>query len=378
MKRILFFALTVIVAMACKPCKPDYTLIPAAAFDTVIDGKKIALFTLENGHGMAVQVTNYGARMVALWVPAKSESKDVIWGYSSIAGYVHSTDLFSGPIVGRYGNRIAKGRFSLNDKAYQTTINNGENHLHGGTNGWWSKIWDARMGKDEEGNQAVIMNYRSADGEEGYPGNVDIQVTYALLKDNSLKISYKANTDAPTVINATSHAYYNLHGTSAKSTNSHILKINAEYYTPTDEGLIPTGEIATVEGTPLDFRKPTAIGDRIETDFLPLKYGKGYDHNWVLSGSTVGIRTAAVVYEPSTHIEMTVLTDQPAMQFYSGNFMDGKDHGKRGDVHNFRTGIALETQNYPDAPNHANFPSAVLLPQDTYKHVCIYKFAVRK
>lgn len=382
MKRFLIFlslaALILIAQAACQSSKSQYSLIAAEAFDTVIDGKKVELLTLENGSGMAVQVTNYGARLVALWVPAKDGFRDVIWGYPTIGEYLRSTDVFCGPIVGRYGNRIAQGRFTLGDKTYQTTINNGENHLHGGKNGWWSKVWDAEKGVDEEGNSVIRMTYRSPDGEEGYPGNVVVTVTYALLKNNSLKISYQANTDAPTVINPTSHAYFNLHGTTAHSTNSHVLQINAEAYTPTDEGLIPTGEILSVEGTPLDFREPRSIGERIEADFLPLKYGKGYDHNWILSGPPVGVREAATVYEPATGIEMKVLTDQPALQFYSGNFMDGKDIGKRGDKHTFRTGIALETQNYPDAPNHANFPTAVLLPQDTYKHVCLYTFAVRK
>lgn len=375
---IAAMALTVGLCSFCSSPKSNYTMLKAKDFDTVLNGHKVGLYTLENKNGMAVQITNFGARLVSVWVPSKKGWEDVIWGFSTIREYLNTNDLFCGPIVGRYGNRIAKGKFSLNGKEYQTSINNGENHLHGGSAGWWSKVWDAKAVKDEQGNQALQLSYYSPDGEEGYPGNVLIQVTYTLLSDNSLKISYKANTDMPTVLNPTSHAYFNLHGNTAQSTNTHILKINADAFTPTDSGLIPTGKVVPVEGTPLDFRKPTMIGARIDQDFEPLRFGKGYDHNWVLNGSSVGMKEAAVVFEPSTGIEMTVFTDQPGLQFYSGNFMDGKESGKRGDKHNFRSGIALETQNYPDAPNHENFPSSVLLPQDTYHHTSIYKFTVKK
>ena len=257
------------------------------------------------------------------------------------------------------------------------TINDGENHLHGGSGGFWSKVWQGRSVINADSSESVVLTYQSPDGEEGYPGNLSITVTYTLTNENQLVIGYEATTDAPTVINPTSHSYFNLHGTTAQSTNSHVLQINAGSFTPTDAGLIPTGEIASVEGTPLDFRQPTPIGERIEADFEPMKLAKGYDHNWVLDKTGSAFSEAAVVYEPATGIVMTVTTDQPGMQFYSGNFMDGKDTGKRGDKHNFRTGVAFETQNFPDAPNHPNFPNPVLRPGETYMQTCIYAFGTK-
>lgn len=335
-------------------------------------------YTLQNNNNMSVKVTDFGARIVSICVPSADGSiKDVVWGYDTVEEYFNSTDKYCGPIVGRFGNRIGKGKFSIDSTEYTLTINDGENHLHGGTGGFSTKIWQANV----LGPGQVEMSYLSKDGEEGYPGNLKVSVTYTLTDDNSLKISYKATTDAPTIVNLTSHAYFNLHGTSRSSINSHILTINADNYTPTDKGLIPTGEIASVEGTPLDFRTPTAIGERINTtDFEPISFAGGYDHNWVLNRDGLGngdIAPAAEVYEPATGIVMRVLTDQPGLQFYSGNFMDGKDKGRNGDVHNYRTGIALEAQNFPDAPNHGNFPSAVLLPGEEYIHNTIYSFSIR-
>ncbi len=354
-------------------------LLDAGAFVKDLNGKQTALYTLENKNGMVVQLTNYGARVVALWVPAADGSmRDVVWGYESIDGYLASTDLYCGPVVGRYGNRIDEGRFTLDGKEYTLTINNGINHLHGGTGGFECRVWDAVQTTTDSGDPAVAMNYCSVDGEEGYPGNLDITVTYSLNDSNELVIDYLATTDAPTIINPTSHVYFNLHGTSAESTNSHVMKINASAFTPTDDGLIPTGEIRPVEGTPLDFRTPHVIGERIgETDYEPIAFGCGYDHNWVLDAAVVGTELpAAEVYEPESGIVMKVYTDQPGIQFYSGNFMDGKDVGKRGDVHHYRSGIALETQNFPDAPNHGNFPSAVLRPGEKYTQYTRYAFEV--
>lgn len=376
----LFILTSVILAVACcSKAKTNVDLLPQASFDTVLNGKAVTLYTLENKDGMAVQITNYGARMVAVWVKSKDGSfKDVVWGYSSIKDYLNATDGNAGPIVGRYGNRIGDGKFTLDSVAYQLDINNGKNHLHGGKLGFSTKVWDAVQGETADGEQYVTLSYLSPDGEQGYPANVTINVKYTLKKDNSIEIAYDATTDAPTIVNPTSHAYFNLHGTSAESTNSHLLTIYAEQFTPTDSTLIPTGEILSVEGTPLDFRKSTAIGDRINSDYQPIVFGKGYDHNWVLVKSAPAtMSVAADVYEPATGILMTVSTDQPGLQFYSGNFMDGVDVGKRGDLHNYRSGIALETQNFPDAPNHANFPSAVLRPGETYKHIAVYKFDVK-
>lgn len=381
MKKTILIAIVALVALSCDCNKPttNVKLFETSAFDTTLNGQAVSIYTLTNANGMAAQVTNFGARLVDLWVPAADGTfKDVVWGYETIAAYLNSTDKFCGPIVGRYGNRIGKGAFAIGDQKYQLTINNGENHLHGGTDGFWNKVWSAQMICDSVGGQALELSLVSPDGDQGYPGNVTIIVTYSLNNDNELKIAYSAITDKATIINPTSHAYFNLHGTSLNSTNSHILTLNADNYTPTDMGLIPTGEIAAVEGTPLDFRTPTAIGDRVDADFEALAFGKGYDHNWVLNkaDSSKSVTLAAEVYEPATGVKMQVLTDQPALQFYSGNFMDGLDTGKNGDPHNFRTGIALEAQNYPDAPNHSNFPSSLLMPGEEYTQTTIYKFLV--
>jgi aldose 1-epimerase len=380
MKKISFLLLIMAIAFsACTSKKSGVQLFPASNFNCTVEGQKVSLYTLKNEKGMTVQVTNYGARLVDLWVPTKDGSfKDVIWGFENIKGYLNATDMFAGPIVGRFGNRIGKGQFALNGKSYQLTLNNNGNHLHGGINGFYKKVWEARPFKNNKGEDAVELSYKSPAGEEGYPGNLNLKVTYAITANNELSINYTATTDGATIINPTSHCYFNLHGTTAQSSNSHVVTIFADKYTPTDSMLIPTGEIAPVENTPLDFRKPTAVGERIKADFTALKYGKGYDHNFVLNKKAGELSLAAEVYEPETGIIMKVSTDQPAIQFYSGNFMDGKDTGKRGDKHTYRTGIALEAQNYPDAPNHANFPSAVLKPGETYKQVTIYGFETKK
>lgn len=369
----------VLAFSACTSYKKTAQLFPATNFDTIIDGKNVSLYTLRNENGMSVQITNYGARLVDLWVPDKDGNfQDVIWGFEKIGDYLKATDIFAGPIVGRYGNRIGKGQFTIDGKAYQLTLNNNGNHLHGGSKGFFSKVWDAHTFKNEKGEEAVELTYLSPSSEEGYPGDLKVKVVYAVTEKNELSISYEATTDTTTIINLTSHAYFNLHGSTAQSSNSHILTIHADKYTPTDSLLIPTGEIADLTNTPLDFRKPTAVGERIKTDFLALKYGLGYDHNFVLNKKGREMSLAAEVYEPATGIVMKVSTDQTAIQFYSGNFMDGKDTGKRGDKHTYRTGIALEAQNYPDAPNHLNFPSAVMKPGNKYQQVTVYAFEVKK
>jgi len=368
-----------LVLSACTSSLKTAQIFPQSNFDTIVNNKKVSIYTLKNANGMTAQVTNYGARLVDLSVPDKDGNfQDVVWGFEKISGYLNATDLFAGPIVGRYGNRIGKGQFTIDGKPYQLTLNNNGNHLHGGLDGFYKKVWDARSFKNDKGEEALELSYLSPAGEEGYPGNLKIKVIYAITASNELTINYEASTDAATIINPTSHVYFNLHGNSAQSSNSHILTLFADKYTPTDSLLIPTGEIATVENTPLDFRKPTAVGERIKADFVALKYGKGYDHNFVLNKKAGEVTLAAEVLEPATGIIMKVSTDQPAIQFYSGNFMDGKDTGKRGDKHNYRTGIALEAQNYPDAPNHANFPTAILKPGATYKQTTIYAFEVKK
>ena len=385
-RNLIRSAAAALLAVTCAGCCGNkgtgIELLQEEAFNKTADGKVISLYTLENSNGMTVQLTNYGARIVALWVPSADGFKDIVWGYDSIDAYLNAGDKYSGPVVGRYGNRIKDGKFTLDGKEYRLTVNENGNQLHGGAGGFSTKVWDAEQFTDTEGNPAVKMTYLSADGEEGYPGNLTISVTYTLTPENEVVIDYNATTDAPTILNPTSHVYYNLHGTSAKSTDSHLMTIYADGYTPTDAELIPTGEIAPVEGTPMDFRTATAIGARMDTpDFEPLRLGKGYDHNWVLNKTTDGTHTgahiAAEVYEPETGIIMKIYTDQPGLQFYAGQGMDGKETGKRGDIHNVRSGIALETQNFPDAPNHENFPSSVLRPGETYTQHTVYAFSLK-
>jgi len=378
MKTYLAFVLMLFVAVSSCTQNKNIEIIPADNFKTEINGKQTSLYTLTNEKGMTVQITNYGARVVALWVPDKNGNfQDVVWGYSTIQEYLKSTDIYCGPIVGRYGNRINKGQFSLNSKNYQLTINNNGNHLHGGTIGFERKVWDAKLIK-VDGNQAVELSYTSPDGEEGYPGKLTIKVTYIVTNNNELTIKYSATTDAPTIVNPTSHCYFNLSGTAANTILSHQLKINALKYTPVAKGLIPTGELLPVKGTPLDFTRFTAIGARIDTPNEQLALGKGYDHNYVLNKKSGESGIAAEIYSDQTGILMKVITDQPGLQFYSGNFMDGTLTGKRGDIHAFRTGFALEAQNFPDAPNHLNFPSAVLNPGETYTQATTYVFGIKK
>lgn len=380
MKRLLFFVAAAAAMAGCgqKPKAGQPKLLDKTAFETSLDGKPVSLYTLTNDSGTVLQLTNYGCRMLALWVPATDGTfKDIVWGYESINDLL-AGDTNSGPVVGRYGNRIGSGRFTLDGVEHQLNINNGANHLHGGPRGWASKVWDAVEFTDPTGNQAVKMTLVSPDGDENYPGTVTIDVTYTLTPKNEVVLDYRAVTDAPTVINPTSHAYFNLHGTATEPAVSHVMTIYADAFTPTDQGLIPTGEIRPVDGTPLDFRVPTVIGERINSNYEPIVFGKGYDHNWVLNQSSPGeVTLAAEVYEPSTGILMMVYTDQPGMQFYSGNFMDGTDKGKYGEVHNYRTGIALETQHFPDSPNHDNFPSTVLRPGEVYTQHTVYAFSVK-
>lgn len=383
MRRIFLFLTASVLLGSCTnaPGGNGVELLDDEAFRTEIDGRQTGLYTLCNDNGMTVQITNYGARIVALWVPsADGGFRGVVWGFEKIGDYIASPDNYCGPIVGRYGNRIGKGRFTLDGREYRLTINNGENHLHGGSGGFECRVWEAKEFTSPEGDPALALSYRSPDGEEGYPGNLDITVTYTLTRSNELKIDYSATTDAPTVLNPTSHVYYNLHGTTARSTDSHLLTIHASRFTPTDAGLIPTGELLEVEGTPLDFRTPRTIGERIDDrSYEPLRFGNGYDHNWVLDNYRPHeIAPAAELYEPATGIRMRILTDQPGLQFYAGQGMDGRETGKRGDRHAFRTGIALETQNFPDAPNHPNFPSAVLRPGEVYSQHTVYAFETDK
>lgn len=380
MKKILFSAIVLAALSASCSHKVDngVRLLDESAFCTELDGRDVALYTLRNSNGMTVQITNYGARVVSLWVPASDgRFRDVVWGLPDIDSYLNAKDIYAGPVVGRYGNRIGGGRFELDGKVYQLSVNEHGNQLHGGAGGFSTRVWEGRTAVSEDGCESLELSYFSPDGEEGYPGNLKISVTYSLTADNGLKIGYEATTDAPTVLNPTSHVYFNLHGTSSRSTDSHFLTIYADSITLTDSQLIPTGEMLAVDGTPMDFRKAMPIGPGMDRkDFEPVRIGGGYDHNWVLEkGMAYG--KAAELYEPSTGICMEIFTDQPGLQFYGGQGMNGKDIGKWGESHDRRTGVALETQNFPDAPNHDNFPDAVLRPGEKYVHNTEYRFSVK-
>ncbi|MFC6103313.1 aldose epimerase family protein [Olivibacter domesticus] len=344
------------------------------SFNSKIEGKEVNLYTLTNNKNAKASITNYGARLVSLLVPNKEgKLTDVVLGYDNAQTYKENKTSYFGAIVGRYGNRIAKGKFTLDGKTYQLEQNDGENSLHGGNNGIYDKVWDAKQVNDK----TLKLTYHSPDGEAGYPGNVAIAVTYTLTDDNELAIDYTATTDKETVLNLTNHAYFNLNGEGDATILDHELTIHANEITPVDETLIPTGDLLDVTKTPFDFRKATVIGARIEADDQQLKRGKGYDHNFVLNKKE-GLQSAAVVYSPKTGIQMDVLTEEPGIQFYSGNFMEGgKNIGKGGKDYGHRSAFCLETQHFPDSPNQPTFPSTVLKPSDTYKTKTVYKFLVK-
>ena len=342
-------------------------------FGKLSNGKEVYMYTLTNKNGMTAEITNYGATVVSLFAPDKNgKFADVILGYDSLHSYENGTSYF-GAIVGRYGNRIGKGRFTLEGKTYQLTINNGENHLHGGTIGFNKKLWTT----DSFDGHSLKMTLVSPDGDQGYPGTLTLTVTYTLTDNNELKIDYSATTDKPTILNPTNHCYFNLTGNPQNTILNHVLMINADKYTPIDSEFITTGEIANVAGTPMDFREPTPIGKRINDDFIQLKNGKGYDHNWVLNDYNGNVREAATVYDPSSGRELEVLTDQPGVQFYSGNFLDGSEIGKGGIHYQHRTAMCLETQHFPDSPNKKNFPSVELKPGEKFSSTTIYKFTAK-
>jgi aldose 1-epimerase len=351
-----------------------FSVVDSAKFDTTINGKAVKLYTLTNKNKMKALFTNLGGRLVSLMVPdSTGKLIDVVIGFSNADAYQKSTEPYFGATIGRYGNRIAKGKFIIDGKTYQSSINNPPNMLHGGKNGFQYQVWDA----NQPNNQTVVLNYLSKDGEEGFPGNLNVKVTYTLTDDNELKIDYEATTDKKTVINLTNHAFFNLNGEGSGTILNHTLQIFANEYTPVDSTLIPTG-IEKVANTPFDFLKPTKIGARINQDNQQLKNGKGYDHNFVLNGTKgMGMNHAAMVKGDKSGIIMNVYTQEPGLQFYSGNFMQSKNTIKNGVKDDFRTAFCLETQHFPDSPNHPNFPSTELKPGDTYKTESIYKFSIK-
>ena len=344
--------------------------IDAGSFDQMLNGKKISLHILKNKNNVEVAITNYGARIVTLIVPDQhNRPTDVVVGFESLNGYLSSTETYHGAIVGRYANRISRGQFSLNGKAYQLSINNPPNHLHGGLKGFNNQVWTI----EEVKNNSIRLSYFSADGEENYPGNLNVSVKYMLTDENELVIDYEATTDQTTVFNITAHPYFNLNGQGTGTIENHWLQINADYYTPVDDNLIPTG-IFTVENTPFDFRIAKKIGEQINNDNEQLKYGAGYDHNFVLNGS--GLRSAGIAGVDESGIRMEVITDQPAMQLYTGNWLQGQNSIKYGLKDKRREAFCLETQHYPDSPNHPDFPSTTLQPGEVFHSTTIYKFSV--
>ncbi len=348
--------------------------IAKTTFGQLPDGQTADHYTLRNKNGMEVKITNYGGLITHLNVPDKSGTfGDVVLGYDTLGGYLKASPFF-GALVGRYGNRIGKAKFTLDGKTYTLAANNGVNSLHGGLKGFDKVIWKTEV---LDGENALKLTYVSKDGEEGFPGNLSTEVIYRLTNDNALEIEYKATTDKPTIVNLTNHSYFNLSGGKGDVLN-HEVSINADNFIPVDETLIPIGEVRSVKGTVFDFTKPVAIGAGInDPKDEQIKLGGGYDHCWVINGAKDSLRLAATAYEPTSGRFMEVFTTEPAVQFYTGNFLKGDITGKNGVVYSKRSGFCFETEHYPDSPNQPSFPSVVLRPGETYKTKTIYKFSAK-
>ncbi|MDZ7692577.1 MAG: aldose epimerase family protein [Balneolaceae bacterium] len=341
--------------------------IEVAEFGTLEDGREVSLYTLSNENGLEVEITNYGGIVTSISIPdANGEFDNVVLGFDSLDKYLGQHPYF-GAIIGRYGNRIGGARFTLDDTTYELAANDGENHLHGGEQGFDKRLWDAEIV-----DGALQLSYLSEDGEEGYPGNLQVTVVYSLTDENELRIEYEATTDKATPVNLTNHSYFNLSGDPSAKILDHVLHLQADSYTPVDEGLIPTGEIAPVKGTPFNFSEPKPIGADIE------QVEGGYDHNFVLNGPAGSLRQVATVYDPQTQRQMEVLTTEPGIQFYTGNFLDGSLQGPEGTAFVQHSAFCLETQHYPNSPNEPDFPSTILQPDETYNTTTIYRFSVRE
>ncbi|WP_228084986.1 aldose epimerase family protein [Mucilaginibacter sp. JRF] len=378
--------MTLVIATAITACggpakqqtdNTDTTRTDSATFDIKgnVDGKAVSLYTLKNSNGAKVAITNYGGRIVSLCVPDREgKLTDVVLGYDSLKSYQKKGEPYFGALIGRYGNRIAKGKFTLDGKPYQLDINDGVNTLHGGFKGFFARVWDVKKAD----NKTLELSYVSKDGEGGYPGTLTVDVTYELTDENELKIAYKATTDKATVINLTNHAYFNLNGHNGAEITNHQLYIAADRFTPVDSTLIPTGKLQPVKGTPFDFTSAKVIGHDIDADDQQLKYGKGYDHNFVLNQHDFE-KPVATVSSPETGISMEVYTTEPGVQFYSGNFLNGADQdGKGGIAYKHRSALCLETQHFPDSPNQPTFPTTTLKAGQEYKTYTTYKFLVAK
>ena len=380
MKKNVIFILGLLFFIACtnktQPEEEATTLsgLKKSNFETEVDGKQTHLFALKNDAGMEVCITNYGGVIVSVMVPDKDGTmQDVVLGFDNIDDYINVDNNF-GATIGRYGNRIANGKITVDGVEYDLPQNNFGHTLHGGDNGFNKQVFDVIKSNDH----SIEMTYLSKDGEEGFPGNLTTKVTMTLTDDNAIDIQYEAQTDKETVVNLTNHSYFNLSGNPENTILDDLLTINADGFTPVDTTFMTTGEIATVEGTDMDFRTATAIGKRIDNyEYDQLKNGDGYDHNWVLNTEGKISEIAASVYNKETGIELDVYTDEPGLQVYTGNFLDGTITGKEGIVYDKRTAICLETQKYPDSPNKTDWPSPYLKPGENYTSRCIYKFSVR-
>ena len=376
MKKLCVWTVAALLMAACTP-KAEKTTdsgLLQSNFQMEVDGKKTDLYTLRNKNKMEVCVTNFGGRIVSVMVPDKDgQMRDVVLGFDSIQDYVSKPSDF-GASIGRYANRINQGRFTLDGTEYQLPQNNYGHCLHGGPQGFQYRVFDAVQPNPQE----LELTYMAEDGEEGFPGNITCKVLMKLTDDNAIDIRYEAETDKPTIVNMTNHSYFNLDGDAARN-EAHLLTIDADYYTPVDSTFMTTGEIAPVEGTPMDFRTPTPVGARInDYDFVQLKNGNGYDHNWVLNTKGDITRKCATLESPLTGIVLDVYTNEPGIQVYAGNFLDGSLTGKKGITYNQRASVCLETQKYPDTPNKPEWPSAVLRPGEKYMSQCIFKFSVDK
>ena len=373
MKRLCMAVMAMCLLLSCGEKREEATLsgLMKSDFVSEVEGKPTALYVLKNKNGAEACITNYGGRLVSVMVPDKNgKMTDVVLGYDNIGQYVQSDGNY-GALIGRYGNRINQGKFTLDDIEYTLPQNNGAHCLHGGPQGYHARMWDAKQLND----QALELTYLSKDGEAGFPGNLDIKVTYTLTDDNAVGIKYEATTDKKTVVNLTNHSYFNLSGVPGSDVLDQLVMINADNYTPVDSTLIPVG-ISPVDGTPLDLRTPVAIGKQINDPFQQWQFGRGYDLNGVLNTNGDKNVLAAKAYSPTSGIALEVYTNEPGIQFYTGNFMDGKDTGKHGVLYPHRGALCLETQHYPDSPNHPDFPSVVLNPGEKYLSECIYKFTV--
>ena len=373
MKRFSMWALSALLLASCATGeKPTASGLLKSNFQTEVDGKKTDLFVLRNANNMEVCITNFGGRIVSVMVPDREGvMRDVVLGFDSIRDYITIPSDF-GASIRRYANRINQGRFTLDGVEYVLPRNNYGHCLHGGPNGFQYQVYDAR----QTGPQELELTYLSKDGEEGFPGNITCKVLMTLTDDNAIDIRYEAETEQPTIVNMTNHSYFNLDG-DAGSNSDHLLTIDADYYTPVDSTFMTTGEIAPVEGTPMDFRTATPVGARIDDfDFVQLKNGNGYDHNWVLNTQRDITHKCVTLESPKTGIVLDVYTNEPGIQVYAGNFLDGTITGKKGIVYNQRASVCLETQKYPDTPNKPDWPSAVLRPGEKYNSHCVFKFSI--